>query len=698
MIMNINLFKDFFSKSPIASNMEEVVNQIKYDEKLKAFTESYRLSHVKDIKLQCHMFAVACLFDGGKALKDVKAITGLGICDLDHVPAENMEEVKRRVMEDNHFVLFYTTISGRGFRIIFRYDQPDNLTLQEQIKFYGAAFATGNAYYDQLLKGLLSEAPDPACKNITRLSGLCHDEHVVYRKDATPFTIAEIAVHRQKVQSTNKEIQRLKRIQDYYDKVICPKLEKENITYQPGQHNKYVMRVGYWLADKRYNKSSVIKWAKETFPDYDGTEQVINSCFSDAKETGKNKDKATTANVSEIQNFLDDHVNLRFNVITHRVEYKMKEGEGKWQPICDRAVNSLWTKLSVETRVYATDIFRVIESDYVPSFHPFSAYLESLPEWHEGDPDYIAELAATVKVKDEDAHFTFQYALRKWIVAMVAAWIDETVVNNVILVLIGEQGTYKTTWLNHILPPDLQAYFYTKTNANRMSKDDLITLSQYALECYEELENMSSKDLNQLKAAVTMRSIDERAPYAHFSEKRNHTSSLCATGNSVEFLSDPTGNRRWLPFEVESIQSPQEHPFHYEGIYSQAYALYKSGFQFWFDKKEIQAVNRHNKLFETPRLERELVDLYFAKPTQEGTGIFITIAHALQYISNGISQKLSAINVSRAFKELGFERKRTKNSRGYIVVIRSAEDIRRYQHSQMVESQPDDPTQDGLSL
>ena len=53
---------------------------------------------------------------------------------------------------------------------------------------------------------------------------------------------------------------------------------------------------------------------------------------------------------------------------------------------------------------------------------------------------------------------------------MVAGWIDETVVNNVILVLIGEQGSYKTTWFNNLLPPELSGYFYTKTNANKMGR------------------------------------------------------------------------------------------------------------------------------------------------------------------------------------------------------------------------------------
>ena len=105
---------------------------------------------------------------------------------------------------------------------------------------------------------------------------------------------------------------------------------------------------------------------------------------------------------------------------------------------------------------------------------------------------------------------------------MAAAWISPAVVNNVILVLIGEQGDYKTTWFNYLLPPQLKHYFYTKTNANRMSKDDILTLTQYALVCCEELDTMRPAELNQLKATVTMTSIDERAAYAYYHEHRKH--------------------------------------------------------------------------------------------------------------------------------------------------------------------------------
>ena len=269
----------------------------------------------------------------------------------------------------------------------------------------------------------------------------------------------------------------------------------------------------------------------------------------------------------------------------------------------------------------------------------------------------------------------FYKYLKKWLVAMVAGWVNDNVVNNVILVLIGEQGSYKTTWFNYLLPPELKAYFYTKTNSNRMSKDDLLTLAQYGLVCCEELDSMSPRDLNQLKAAVTMPSIDERAAYAHYHEHRVHIASFCGTGNNVQFLSDPTGNRRWLPFEIEHISSPREHPFNYEGIYSQAYQLYKSGFQFWFAKEEITHLSEHNRQFETPRLETELVQLFFRKPGEREAGEFMSVALALQIVGFGITQKLSTVSLGRAFVELGFERKTYRNTRGYIVVRRSADEM-----------------------
>ena len=397
------------------------------------------------------------------------------------------------------------------------------------------------------------------------------------------------------------------------------------------------------------------------------------------KEHKKNW-RETYATPAEIEVFLKDHIYLRRNLVTMRTEWREpssyeSDGTELWQPICDWKVNSLWKKMAQEKPVIFDHMRKVINSDSFPDYHPFLFYLEHLPAWDHKN-DYILEMSMSVNVKggvDEQMRF-YEY-LKKWLVAMVAGWIDKREVNHVILIFIGEQGIYKTTWFNHILPPELRSYFYTKTNAGRITKDDLLALAQYGLVCYEELDTMSARELNQLKSAVTMTSVDERAPYASFADHRKHIASFCGTGNNVQFLSDTTGTRRWLPFEVENIMSPRDNPFNYEGIYSQAYALYQEGFRYWFSPQEIREQSRHNSQFETPKDEMELVDYFFRRPSGADSGEFMPTAVAKQVVSTP-GTRISSVALGRAFSKLGFEQATKERCRGFYVIRRSDEERR----------------------
>lgn len=773
--MNVSIFHDMTCKLPLPGLLEGVANIIRTDEKLAVFTRSYRQTGSKTFKNESQLFAVPCLFEGGKGRSNIRQLTGMSLVDFDHVVPHTEEqfkshtdstdftdaetvlindsissegaksvrsvrsvchdttkllnELKAKIIADPHTLMSYITMSGNGLRVIFTYEiapefsgvPKDEKEVKKFEAYYQQAFYAGNAYYEKLL----GAKADMQCKNITRLSGLAHDPDVFLRPEAevVPFTTEEISTAAAAYAKQSKEDKQIQRIQTYFDTLIAPQLAKAKIEFRSGSHNDYVMRVGYKLAERRFSKKVALRWAMQKFgKDYPDTEQVINSCFANASPHGKqggsgNRGDSKTATVEEIKSFLDGHVSLRFNEITSRVEFKAPTDdnlkshtdstdftdEGIWTPINDRKVNSLWSKMSEVTRVNKQDIYNIIESDYVPLFNPFTEYLSTLQSVESvrsvcqnkspsvGEKDYIRELAQTVRVKGgEQEQMLWHLYLKKWLVGMVASWISDDVVNNVILVLIGEQGAYKTTWFNYLLPPPLKQYFYTKTNANRMSKDDILTLAQYALVCCEELDTMRPAELNQLKAAVTMPSIDERAAYAHYHEHRKHIASFCGTGNSTQFLSDPTGNRRWLPFEVESIVSPRDHPFHYEGIYAQALALFKSGFQYWFTKEEIQELNHHNRQFETPHLERELVSLYFRVPLESENGMFMTSARAIQIIGTGISQKLNPTRVGLAFNELGFQRVRYHGIRGYLVIQRTAEEMQAYQKSIILNDDTED--------
>ena len=157
------------------------------------------------------------------------------------------------------------------------------------------------------------------------------------------------------------------------------------------------------------------------------------------------------ASIEDIKAFLNERVMLRYNVITKRTEVHVierdpdppQEGappeayihwmeeslrpspavepDAYYVPLVDRQVNTLWSAMSHRQPVRLQDMQRVIESDFVPEYHPFRHYLEHLPPWHEGDDDYIMELSLTVNVKGgADEQIRFLEYLRKWLVAMVA--------------------------------------------------------------------------------------------------------------------------------------------------------------------------------------------------------------------------------------------------------------------------------------
>jgi predicted P-loop ATPase len=176
------------------------------------------------------------------------------------------------------------------------------------------------------------------------------------------------------------------------------------------------------------------------------------------------------------------------------------------------------------------------------------------------------------------------------------------------------------------------------------------------------------------KATITATTTNVRAAYARYAEQREHVASYCGTGNNEHFLGE-TVSRRWLPFYVEKIVSPLEHSFNHSGIFAQALYLYQSGFRYWFNNAEIKILARHNREFQAPCMEEELIPLYFRKPGPEECGQFCPTSYVLKYIADNIGGKLSAIKVGKAMKDLGFEQRKKKGQRGWICIPMTAEEM-----------------------
>jgi predicted P-loop ATPase len=361
----------------------------------------------------------------------------------------------------------------------------------------------------------------------------------------------------------------------------------------------------------------------------------------------------------------DGKVNVSVNV-------NVREG---WRQFTDDDRNSLWRALSRElgVRVVRQDISAVVKSDFSPRYHPFEEYIGSLQPW-DGETDHIDRLASMVTVCGDQNYF--RRVFKKWLVAFIAAIFDPEEVNHEILVFIGRQGCYKSTWFHYLLPPELRQYFLPKLMSNSgITKDDLFKIAQSGLVCLEEIDNMKQRDLNQLKALTTMRTINERRSYGEFNELHRHIASFCATGNNRFFLTDHTGNRRFLTFEIESIVPPQTYEYNYEGVYAQAYALWRQGYRYWFNDEENDEINQCNTEFESPNKERELIMKYYRRPLPGVQCRFLTATDMLERINGGIKEQLSTVRIGMVMRELGIERIRSGNLRGYRLIENTQADI-----------------------
>ena len=425
------------------------------------------------------------------------------------------------------------------------------------------------------------------------------------------------------------------------------------------------------------------------------------------------------------ENYLN-YGSLRHDVVTDRLQIRMADsledaslqnapeglqfrGKENWRNLTDKDINTMVCQCVAEkgVNISTNEMWTALKSDMVPAVHPLRAWLDGLRPYTADQPDWIDWLAQQVRVKPsgEEAkgdkargEELWRTCFKKWFVAMVASWMHDEVVNHTALVLVGRQGIFKTTWLEHLIPPALRAYSSKMPLNGQISKDDRLRLCENAMLNIDELDAICGREMNIVKSLLTSTDVNERAAYGRLKERRMRLASFCASTNNREFLTDITGNRRWLPFEVESIQNPFHITLPYERIYAQAKALIEGGtYMYWFDLEDIEQLEKHNEDFRAQENEEQLLPILFDIPA-EGKGEFMTTAEISDKLVSygGIKKPMSIRQLGMLLAKRGFQKKQVylsgSNVRGWIVYKRQTDEIEllKKMDSYSATSQPTD--------
>ncbi|WP_455540455.1 VapE domain-containing protein [Prevotella fusca] len=400
--------------------------------------------------------------------------------------------------------------------------------------------------------------------------------------------------------------------------------------------------------------------------------------------------RGSSSKNAEIENYLSTHYEFRYNTVLGKTEYRSK-GNSDFVKVGRYEINTLRRELDCDEDImtFSDNLYSIIESSFSPRINPVQEYFKELPLIDIGDgssnggsysgssvPTFfslkaIPDLASCVVVRNSEKWLPY---LTKWLVAVVAnAMDDRECLNHTCLVLTGEQGKFKTTFLDLLCPPALHGYSYTG-KIYPQEKDTLTYIGQNLIvNIDDQLKALNKRDENELKNLITCPMVKYRIPYDKYVEEHPHLASFVASVNGNDFLTDPTGSRRFLPFEVLSIDIQRAKAISMDNVYAEAKALLNMGFRYWFDDDEIAELYRESEDFQVQTAEMELLLRCFEKPTEDESYSLMTTTEILTYLGIYTHQPLVAKRMGEALKKAGYikvSKRRNGGSPIYVYKIR----------------------------
>ena len=365
--------------------------------------------------------------------------------------------------------------------------------------------------------------------------------------------------------------------------------------------------------------------------------------------------------------YMKEHYTLRLNVMTGTPEYRMNAVGYGFQQLDQAARNTMAIKaLKAGVESWDKDLNRYIDSNLIPKYYPMEDYLRHLPKWN-GKHDYVGELAR--RVKTDNKHWENDF--HTWMLSMVAQWMgkDRQHGNAIVPLLIGPQGSGKTTFCRRLLPEYLQVYFNDRLSMKN-DNDIFLAMSGYALINIDEFDAMSKNQQPILKYLISKHDIKFRPPYGKVMEERQRFASFIATTNNRRPLVDPTGSRRFICVYADEIDNTCL--INYDQLYAQLYTELQQGHRYWFEDEENARIMQQNEPFQQINSYEQMIALTYLAPedTPEDTK-YVLLQDIMKHLEKSFPTfsigRSTDIELGRRLTKMGYDNKRRNKGSAFRV-------------------------------
>ena len=368
--------------------------------------------------------------------------------------------------------------------------------------------------------------------------------------------------------------------------------------------------------------------------------------------------------LQRLETYLSDKYDFRFNVLTEQTEYAPKT-ETSYQMIDQRTLNTFCIDArSHGINCWDKDVSRLLLSQKIKDFHPFTNYMTNLPAWD--GTDRVTELAQRVSDKPLWVH-----GFHRWMLAMAAQWmnLDAQCANAVAPLLIStEQGRCKSTFCSILLPEELQRFYIDKFDITSVSGCEQ-KLSLFGLINMDEFDRYGIRTMATLKNLMQLKKLTFRKSHRSYYSQLPRIASFIGTSNQKELLTDTTGSRRFLCVEVkEKIDCTRPD---YAQFYAQLKAELLAGERYWFTSEEEKEIQANNRPFYKALPEQEVFFKCFRLPEEGEKGIQLSATEIFCRIQKRFPAALRGGNVramGRILTAMGIPRMHTREGSMYQVV------------------------------
>lgn len=319
--------------------------------------------------------------------------------------------------------------------------------------------------------------------------------------------------------------------------------------------------------------------------------------------------RATTMNFQAV---MKHHgIGIRHNTMSHEYDIFVPGG-ATW--LMDTELNDQRTLVRDLLEQYGMSSGRVDEYvSFIGGQDAFHPTLDMLATHQWDGVDRVTPVLNCLNLAHGDEHMRDK---------LVTTWLMSalTVVRNYknnpprgVLVLAGPQHCGKTSFFRLITP---EHSFGEGLHLDVHDKDSLKKAVKYWIVELGELDATFKKsDIAALKAHISNTLDEIRLPYAAKESRWQRRTVYGATVNRVDFLQDQTGNTRFWPVEVNSVDidtlkelmAGQGQP----QFWAQLENMREGGQAYMLNQNEVMALENHNDSFREIKIEEERLDATF---------------------------------------------------------------------------------------